>query len=185
MRQILTLELTIDLLGLATAQTRSNELSRPPPSRTFSNIQDLRHMMDRSQGRSCREFLHSGTRVFQVLLLCHLPGTVQGHAHSHCGHRHGDGIDASALRLHLHLAGDLPLWTEWIWSTLCLMQAFMQQHKIHYLIYRWIIHWLWVHLRQGEGKMSWEIATIYCFSKEFDYLLKYFMQIFQKSFAGL
>lgn len=55
------------------------------------------------------ELLISG--ALQVDPLCHLPGAVQRHSHPHCGHRHGDGVDETALRLHPHLTRDLPLQT--------------------------------------------------------------------------
>lgn len=77
-----------------------------PLRRTQTNKQTNRPSVTVSSGVSSAA---SGVRLLQGDPLGHLPGAVQGQPHPHRGHRHGDGVDDAALRLHLHLAGDLPL----------------------------------------------------------------------------
>lgn len=91
-----TLTFNIFLLGHedfpSTSQTHLSLHREPSPTYTNS-LSDL----------------ISGMLGLQVDPLCHLPGAVQRHSHPHGGHHHGDGVDETALRLHLHLTWDLPL----------------------------------------------------------------------------
>lgn len=84
-----------DMKNLLQATPQTHHLSQPP-SQTFSDVHE-------------HEPLISGMLVLQVDSLCHLPGAVQRHSHSHGGHHHGDRVDETALWLHLHLTWDLPL----------------------------------------------------------------------------
>lgn len=97
---------TLQIFLQVTPQT--HKLSQRPQTLIISNIheQTICHPQSCSARRRRRPAAEypsssiSGVWLFQMDPLCHLPGAVQRHARPHCGHRHGDGIDETVLRLH-------------------------------------------------------------------------------------
>lgn len=149
MWQILTLGPNIHSDLLPGTSFRTNPHKYLQWALLVSPITDLlRHTQPNTSSTAVKSWAapKSGIQVFQVLLFCHLPGAVPGHAHSHCGHRHGNGINASAPWLHLHLTWDLPLLRERIESTSRSRLCNTLRYRRDDVIYKWIIYWLLRHL---------------------------------------